>query len=567
MEYGLYDVIKLIGALGFFIYGMKVMSEGIQKVGGGRMRAILEAMTSNRILGVFTGFLVTCLVQSSSATTVMVVSFVNAGLLTLTESIGVIMGANIGTTITAWLISILGFKVKMAAIALPIIAVGLPMMFMRNVKFKHTAEILIGFALLFMGLDELKHSVPDLKSNPELLAFFENYTGMGFISTLIFVGVGTILTITVQSSSAAMALTLVMCYNGWIPFEIAASMVLGENIGTSITAYLASLVGNVQAKRAARAHFIFNVFGVIWMIGMLPFFLEHIDAYLVSQNVASPLSGDAPESIPIALSIFHTVFNILNVTFLLGFVNLIVKLVIKLVPSQGEEDEQHHLEFIGGGITATSEISIYNAKQEVISMGKVTAKMNNYISELVSSDDKKRRRALIEKMSRYEEITDKVELEISNYLAKTAQVELSEESSIKVQGMLAIISDLESVADIYYQMSKGVERMIEKDNPLSDGQRERLAKMFTLLEDALAIMMKNLSNSDDSRVSIDDAMKAELAINKYRSELRKMLYKSIETNQYNVENSMIYNDLFTRAEKVGDHIINVTEAITGEKED
>jgi phosphate:Na+ symporter len=290
MEYGFFDFLRLIGALGFFIYGMKIMSEGIQKVAGGKMKAILGAMTSNRFFGVLTGFVVTCFVQSSSATTVMVVSFVNAGLLTLTESVGVIMGANIGTTITAWLISILGFKIKMAAIALPIIAVGFPMMFMRNPKFKHLAEVLIGFALLFMGLDELKHSVPDLKNNPELLAFFSDYTDMGFISTVLFVGVGTFLTIIVQSSSAAMALTLVMCHNGWIPFEIAAAMVLGENIGTTVTAYLASMVGNVHAKRAARAHFIFNIFGVIWMIILLPYFMDAIGIDVGEL----PLNGDTP---------------------------------------------------------------------------------------------------------------------------------------------------------------------------------------------------------------------------------------------------------------------------------
>ena len=289
MEFGFLGFLNLMGSLGFFIYGMKVMSEGIQKVAGTKMRQILRSMTSNRFKGVLTGFALTALVQSSSATTVLVVSFVNAGLLALVESIGVIMGANIGTTITAWLISIIGFKVKIANYALPIIAIGFPLLFMSKSKTKSWAEVLIGFALLFIGLSYLKESVPDLKANPEILEFLAQYTDLGFLSTLLFVGIGTILTVTVQSSSAAMALTLVMANNGWIPFDLAAAMVLGENIGTTITANLAALVANIHAKRAAAAHFIFNIFGVIWVILLMPFMLDFIDSYMTSNYGASPL--------------------------------------------------------------------------------------------------------------------------------------------------------------------------------------------------------------------------------------------------------------------------------------
>ena len=282
MKFGVFEVLQLIGALGFFIYGMKVMSEGIQKVAGSKMRQILSAMTSNRIKGVITGFTLTGLVQSSSATTVMVVSFVNAGLLSLTESIGVIMGANIGTTITAWLISIVGFKVKIAAVALPIIAFGFPLLFVSKSKVKAWGEVLIGFALLFIGLSELKGAVPDLKANPQILEFLSAYTDMGVLSVLLFVGIGTLITVIVQSSSAAMALTLVMANQGWIPFELAAAMVLGENIGTTITANLAAMIGNIHAKRAARAHFIFNVFGEEWMVVLFSFFINGIDGYMQS---------------------------------------------------------------------------------------------------------------------------------------------------------------------------------------------------------------------------------------------------------------------------------------------
>jgi len=336
MGFGIFELLKLVGALGFFIYGMKVMSDGIQKVAGSKMRSILSKMTSNRFLGITTGFLITALLQSSSATTVMIVSFVNAGLLSLVESIGVIMGANIGTTITAWLISLLGFKVQISAIALPIIAIGFPMMFSSKSNIKALAEVFIGFALLFMGLDELKHAVPNLKENPEFLSFLANYANMGILSTIIFIGVGTLLTLIVQSSSAAMALTLVMCYEGYIPFELAAAMVLGENIGTTITANLAAMVGNVHAKRAARAHFIFNIFGVIWMVFSFQFFITTIDSYMVTNMDLSPLNFDIdnPIAIPIGLSIFHTTFNILNVLFLVGFVPLISRIVIKMQPSK-----------------------------------------------------------------------------------------------------------------------------------------------------------------------------------------------------------------------------------------
>ena len=284
MAFSILGALQLIGALGFFIYGMKIMSEGIQKIAGNKMRQFLGAMTSNRFAGVFTGFTTTALIQSSSATTVMIVSFVNAGLLTLRQSIGVIMGANIGTTITAWIITILGFKIKMDVLALPIIAFGLPLMFSSNNKYKALSEFLIGFALLFLGLDALKGAVPDISNNPEILHFLEEWTSMGILSTLLFVGIGTIVTVVVQSSSAAMALTLVLCADGIIPFEAAAAMVLGENIGTTITANLAAMVGNIHAKRTARAHLIFNLFGVIWMVVAFNGVTAGIDKYMVASG-------------------------------------------------------------------------------------------------------------------------------------------------------------------------------------------------------------------------------------------------------------------------------------------
>ena len=564
MGFGIFELFKLVGALGFFIYGMKVMSDGIQKVAGSKMRSILSKMTSNRFLGVATGFMITALLQSSSATTVMIVSFVNAGLLTLVESIGVIMGANVGTTITAWLISLLGFKVKISAIALPIIAFGFPMMFSSKSNVKAWAEVLIGFALLFMGLDHLKGAVPDIKSNPEMLGFLSSYADMGIFSTLMFIGVGTILTLVVQSSSAAMALTLVMCYEGYIPFELAAAMVLGENIGTTITANLAAMVGNVHAKRAAKAHLIFNIFGVVWMIVAFQFFITNIDSYMVNNMDLSPLNFDInnPVAIPIGLSIFHTVFNILNVLFLVGFVPFISRIVIKMQPSKGEVDEEFHLEHIGTGLMQTTELSILEANKEVQKFGKIAAKLFGFIPELLNEKDSKKFKERMVRIRKYEDITDKMEVEIADYLAKASQVEMSDSASVKVRSMISMINDMERIGDICYQLSITIERKREQKAYFSPELRTSLEEMIREVQKAMIIMNKNL-NSSYSQVLIADADEAELAINKMRNQLRKKYLQNIEKGEGKIQTGMIYNNLIHSLEKVGDHVFNISEAITG----
>mgnify|MGYP000480473796 CR=1 FL=1 len=564
MGFGIFELFKLVGALGFFIYGMKVMSDGIQKVAGSKMRSILSKMTSNRFLGVATGFMITALLQSSSATTVMIVSFVNAGLLTLVESIGVIMGANVGTTITAWLISLLGFKVKISAIALPIIAIGFPMMFSSKSSIKSWAEVLIGFALLFMGLDELKHAVPNLKENPEFLGFLASYADMGIFSTLLFIGVGTILTLVVQSSSAAMALTLVMCYEGYIPFELAAAMVLGENIGTTITANLAAMVGNVHAKRAARAHLIFNVFGVVWMLFAFQIFIANIDTYMINNMGLSPLNFDMenPVAIPLGLSIFHTTFNILNMLFLVGFVPLISRIVIKMQPSKGEMDEEFHLEHIGTGPMQTAELSVLEANKEVAKFGNITTRLFDMIPELLKETDIKKFNSLMARIRKYEDITDRMEVEIADYLAKASQGEMSDSASIKVRSMISIINDMERIGDICYQLSITIERKREQKAYFTPELRTSLEVMISEVQKAMVIMNKNL-NSSYSQVLIADADEAELAINKMRNQLRKKYLQNIEKGEGKIQTGMIYNNLIHSLEKVGDHVFNISEAITG----
>jgi len=561
MGFGIFDLLKLIGALCFFIYGMKVMSEGIQKLAGNSMRKILSTLTTNRFAGVFTGFSTTALIQSSSATTVMLVSFVNAGLLSLTQSIGVIMGANIGTTITAWLITLLGFKVKMGVIALPLIGVGFPMMFSSKGKLKALAEFIVGFALLFLGLDELKHAVPDIKNNPEVLNFLAQWTSLGFLSTVLFVAIGTILTVVVQSSSAAMALTLVLCANGTIPFEAAAAMVLGENIGTTITANLAAMVGNVHAKRTARAHFIFNIFGVIWMLISFQGFMYVINMYMVDSGQGSPLTE--PGSVPTALSIFHTTFNILNVIFLIWWVNFIAKVVTRMVPSKGDADEEFRLEYISAGMMSTPEMSILEAKKEVTKFGRITTKMSSKVRELLIETDRKKRIKLHASIKKYEEITDRVEIEITNYLGKVSQSELTSQASIRIRGMLSIANDLERIGDIYYQISKGIERKNDEKIWFSPEQRERLEKLMNRLDDSFEVMINNL-NGEYGTISLDPAIAKEREINRYRDEIRNEHLESMQKEDYNMKSGMIYSDLFSSLEKVGDHVINVSEAVAGE---
>lgn len=560
MNYSFFDFLTLIGSLGLFLFGMKIMSEGIQKVAGDKMRAILGAMTRNRVMGVLTGLLITSIIQSSSATTVMVVSFVNAGLLTLVQSIGVIMGANIGTTVTAWIISLLGFKVKMIAVAIPVVGIGFPMLFSKKDKLKSFGEFLIGFGILFIGLDFLKGSVPDLQSSPEALEFLKDLTGMGYLSNFIFIIIGTILTIVVQSSSAAMALTLVLCNNGWIGFEAGAAIVLGENIGTTITANLASLIGNVHAKRAAMSHTLFNVFGVIWMFIAFNLVLKGIDSYLVSTGETSPFQ-DAT-SVPVALAIFHTSFNIANTLLLIWFVKFIEKTVQKIIPSKGGEDEKHHLEYIGTGLMNASELSIIEAKKEVIKFAELSKRMFNMIPDLLLETDNKKFIEKHERIKKYEDITDKIEIEVANFLVKVSKNKISDETSQQIRGMLRMNNNFEKIGDVCYQMSIAIEKKNEEKAWFTPTQRERLKEMFILINQAFDVMLENIK-AEDGKADIQKAIVIENKINDLRDIMRDEHFRSIEKGDYNIKSGLYYNNLYSSCEKIGDHIMNINEAAAG----
>lgn len=557
MDYSFFDFLKLIGSLGVFLFGMKLMSEALQKVAGTKMRQILSAMTSNRVKGVITGILITAIIQSSSATTVMVVSFVNAGLLSLIESIGVIMGANVGTTVTAWLISILGFKVSMAEISLPMIGFCLPLLFSNKRSRKSWGELIIGFGLLFIGLEFLKASMPDLHKNPEIFTFLKEYTDMGYGSYILFMLIGTVLTILIQSSSATMALTLVMCANGWISFEIAASMVLGENIGTTVTANLAAMVANTTAKRAALAHFVFNLFGVIWVLAIFPFFLQWIEQLSIFLGIGNPATQES--AVPMALSLFHTVFNITNVLILIWFTKLISRIVIRLIPMREANEDAFTLKHIKIGLLSTPDASLFQAKEEITLYGRNTLDMFHQVTKCLDLPAKDFVKPF-DKIIKLEDESDKIEIEIANYLTKVSESKLSTENSQRIRAMFKIVSEIESIADSSLNIAKAINRRNDQNVVFPQELTTKIKHMFALVEDTLTTMCNNLA-TEYREVNAKKAYEMEHAINDYRTILQQEHLIAIEEKRYDYPTGILYNDIFAECEKIGDYAINVTQAI------
>lgn len=560
-SFGIYNVLMLIGSLGLFIYGMKIMSEGIQKAAGNKMRDILGSMTSNRFTGMLTGFMTTALIQSSSATTVMIVSFVNAGLLSLRQAIGVIMGANIGTTVTALLILFFGFsKFSISDYAIPIIAIGFPLLFVKNNQAKSVGEALIGFSILFMGLDFLKNSVPEISADQ--LQYLVGLTEYGVFSTILFVFIGTVLTIIVQSSSAAMALTIIMCERG-MPLDMAAAIVLGENIGTTITANLAALIGNAHAKRAARAHLIFNVIGVTWMLFVFPVFLETITDYMATTDIGAP-SAENSKATKWALTYFHMSFNVMNTLLLIWFVGRIAEVVTKLVPAKNDEDEQFSLEYIGGGIMSTPELSLVEAQKEVLKFGEITHRMLGFLEELLYEKDKKQQKLKADRIEKYEEITDKIEIEVADYLMTVSQGEISSTATNRIRSMLDIVSELEQIGDLFYQMSKTFDRKTQSKAWFTLEQRQGLQRMFDLVDQVFENLKYTLEKRYED-IDLAAAKKLEDEVNKLRDELRNENLDSMGRGNYNMDSGMIYTDLFSQLEKIADHVYSVHEAISNGK--
>lgn len=568
MNYTFFDFLQLIGSLGVFIFGMKVFSDGLQKVAGNKLRAILKGMTTTRFRGILTGFAATTVTQSSSTTTVMVVSFVNAGLITFIESTGVIMGANIGTTVTAWMVSIFGFKMQITPIAIMLIGIFFPFMFFGKEKLQNLAEAMIGFGILFIGLDFIKNGVPNISENPEIFMFVDSFTEFGFLSIIIFVIVGTLLTLITQSSSASTAITLVMLFQGWIDFPIAAAMVLGENIGTTVTANIAAIVGNVYAKRAARFHFVFNVFGVVWMLALLTPFLWGIDSIMnfFSPEMGSVMLADNElerANATLALSLFHTTFNVLNVLIMIGFVPRIVRFVEKIQKEKSSSDNKFRLQYISSGLMSSAEMSIQQAHKEIQLFAKLIEKMHFSFQGLFFKKQRKHEKFL-KKIEKREQITDNIELEIAEYLTKISKFNLSGTGTRQIRAMHSIINDLERVGDIYFQMSKTFEDMQNNEIKLPDDANDEIGKMLDLIHKSIRLVRKNL-DKDNGPFDLQKAIDIEQKINGMRDELLEKHYKRLEDQSYTNKAGFIYLDYMNRMEKIGDHLFNVSEALAGRK--
>lgn len=568
MNYGFFDFLQLIGSLGIFIYGMKVFSDGLQKVAGNKLRAILKGMTTTRFRGVLTGFTATTITQSSSTTTVMVVSFVNAGLITFLESTGVIMGANIGTTVTAWMVSIFGFKMQITPIAIMLIGIFFPFMFFGKEKLRHLAEAMIGFGILFIGLEFIKNGVPNISDNPEMFMFVQQFTEFGFFSILIFVLAGTALTLITQSSSAASAITLVMLFQGWIDFPIAAAMVLGENIGTTVTANIAAIVGNVYAKRAARFHFVFNVFGVVWMLLLIHPFLMGIDSIMGyflpdAGSVLNTTDEVGRGNATLALSLFHTTFNVLNVLLMMAFVPNIVRFVERFQKDKKETDKDFRLQYISSGMMSSPELSITQAHKEIELFAKLIEKIHFNMQGLLHNKQNKSERFL-KKIQKREQITDNIELEIAEYLTKLTSYNLSEDATRRIRGMHSMINDLERMGDIYYQMSKTYERMQSEGLEMTEETLDKIQQMLDLVHEGIVHVRENLS-LDKEGIDLEKAVDIEERINDCRNDLMEFHYTQLENKSYSNQLGFIFLDYMNRLEKVGDHLFNVNEAIAGVK--
>jgi len=598
MSYSFLDFLCLLGSVALFLYGMKVMSEGLQKAAGDRLRNILSAMTRNRFTGMLTGILITALIQSSSASTVMVVSFVNAGLMSLAQSMAVIMGANVGTTFTAWIIALFGFKVNISAFVLPLIGLSIPLLFTKSSRNKSIGEFFIGFSFLFMGLDMISTYVPDLQSNPEMFAFLQRYTSMGFGSVLIFALVGIIVTMVIQSSTATFAITLIMCSKGWIDFDLSCALVLGSNIGTTITPLMASLGGNIAAKRASMGHLLFNVLGTAWtLVIFFPFchlaqwlteeigqgdptalsaFVNQIETtdpetynHLFDNSLPAghPISvqvAQMQQSVSIGLSVFHTIFNLINLSIMIWLTGLYVKIVEKLVPARHNQDEEEfQLKFISGGLMSASELNLSQAEKEIVVYSQRVQRMIGMAQNLVHSKvNSEEFTTQYNRLEKYEEISDRMEIEIADYLNRCSEGRLSNEGKHRIAGMLRIVSEIESIADCCYGIGKVLIRKRESNAKFTDQIYHNIDSMFITVEAAMSnqmLLLKEMEHTDPK--DIVTSYNYEREINNLRNQLRTGNITNINEHLYEYQAGIYYMDIIGSLEKIGDYIINVVDEL------
>ena len=577
MDYSIIDFIALIGSVCLFLYGMKLMSEGLQKAAGDRLRSILNAMTRNRITGVATGILITALIQSSSASTVIAVSFVNAGLMSLEQSMAVIFGANLGSTFTSWIIAILGFKVNMSPILMPLMALAVPMLFFKKNKIKSIGEFLIGFVFLFMGLAYINANVPDLSKSPEIFEVLKNYTSMGFWSMLIFLGVGLVVTMIIQSSAATFALVLIMGAKGWIPFDMACAMVLGGNVGTSITPMLASLGGNVAAKKAAMGHLMYNIFTAAVMIVFFFPFTNSLIVWLTrdvvqagdpTQLYTTVVNGGAANagligSLSIGLALWHTVYNILSLLTMIWFTKQYVKLVNRLVKSRKKEDAEFQLKYIQGGLLNASELNIMQAQREIVVFAERVDRMLGMAKQLIhTKTGTEEFNQIYSRLGKYEDISDRMEIEIANYLNKVVEGRLSYEAKMQVATMLRCVSEIESIADGCYNIGRTLVRKEEVGTHFGEDNYNSIDTILKYVSEAMSNMIVILSDIDNA--GTDDLMRSynkEREINNYRNQLRTENIENINQKKYPYQAGIFYMDIVNEAEKIGDYIVNVIDGV------
>ncbi len=568
---GILQVFTLLGALGMFLYGMNLMSSGLQKAAGERLRGFLSAMTSNPLKGVLTGLGITSIIQSSSATTVMVVSFVNAGLLTLTQAIGVIMGANIGTTVTAWMVSWLGFKADISILAVPLMLFGFLFSNSKKDQRKNIGELIVGFSLLFLGLSFMKESVPDLRETPEVLEFVKTWSSYGFGSVLLFLAFGTVLTLVLQSSSATMAITLIMLSMGWIPFGMACAMVLGENIGTTITANIAASVGNTQAKRAAMSHTIFNVFGVLWALILYKPFLNLVGLITESLfGLPNPATEGFSVSEPTApegtaalygLSMLHTLFNLTNTLILVWFTGLIAKAVSWIIRTpENQEKEVFRLKYISAGPLATPELAVEQAFDEIIHFAQISKNGASYTKAAINEADTDKFEELREKLVKYEEISDRIEYEIATFLNGVSAEEISESTSVKIKAMYKIVGELESLGD----SGENISRMLSRKNIHKKVFDADAIKNLNTMADAVNVaydaMIANLTAAHKGELTdITNAYNAEDRLNTLRNNFRDTVIEEIDNGGKNYQTSVYYMDILNEYERMGDFMINISQ--------
>ena len=569
---GILQIFTLLGALGMFLYGMNLMSSGLQKAAGDRLRSFLSAMTSNPLKRVLTGLGITAVIQSSSATTVMVVSFVNAGLLTLVQAIGVIMGANIGTTVTAWLVSWLGFKADISILAVPFMLLGFLFSNSRKDKHKHIGELIVGFSLLFLGLSFMKNAVPDLSETPQILEFVKTWSGYGFGSVLLFLVFGTILTLVLQSSSATMAITLIMLSMGYIPFNMACAMVLGENIGTTITANIAASVGNTSAKRAAMSHTIFNVFGVIWALIFFRPFLglvgKIIELFGLPNPAAEGFAVSAPDSPDgtaalYGLSMLHTLFNTINTFILIWFTTYIEKLVTYIIKAPADkEQEVFRLKYIDAGPLATPELATEQAFKEIIHFANISRNGMQYVRSAITETDPDKFETFREKLVKYEEISDRIEYEIAGFLNALSANEISIRTTDEIKAMYRIIGELESLGDSGESISRILSRKNIHKKVFDNDTLGKLVSMIDLVDHTYEVMIGNLELASEGKLTgISNAYDAEDRINKMRNDLRDEAIEDMDAHTKSYESTVYYMDIVSELEKMGDFMINISQTI------